>query len=139
MKTSEPRYATTLDDRPLWDLVREGQQWQAERGLTEPPFHLPQLLRRWQAEQVQTAAQALPEEHYLVVIEPIDSGYRADCPALGPCMGTGPTPEAARANLMAEVGRRLAQLAVEGRPWPRERGRVETLARSECLAMVAAS
>jgi predicted RNase H-like HicB family nuclease len=138
MKTSEPIYATTLDDRPLWDLVREGQQWQAARGLTEPPFNLSQLLRQWQSDRLPTAAQTLPEEHYLIVIEPTDSGYRADCPALEPCIATGPTPETARANLMAEVGRRLAQLAAEGRPWPRECGRVEILARSECLAMVAA-
>ena len=113
-----------IDDSSLVELIESGKRLQQELGIKEPEPNFEATIARWQAEQ---ARREMRSYRFVIFIEPADGHFLARCPALDGLVGTGRTPEEARAVLLATLYSHLRDRTRQGWPIPTDESLTETV------------
>jgi len=115
------------DDSDLYEMIMHDQELRRKYGVPEPDqtelSDVATLKAEWQK-----LRQARTTRHtYHIIIEPVDSHYRAYPLAVPEVAAQGETPQAAKEKVTEALRAYLTEMLAQGKPLPVERKFVDTV------------
>jgi len=115
------------DDSDLYEMIMHGQESRRQHGVPEPDQTELSDVATLKAEWQKLRQARMARHTYYIIIEPVDSHYRAYPLAVPEVVAQGETPQAAKEKVTEALRAHLAEMLAQGKPLPIERKLVDTV------------